>query len=348
MKKPTTIVDVARQAGVSKSTVSRAMHGSREISAPTERRIRAIARQMGYRPNMLFSVMGAGNRKPGRGGLLPLAYLYEPPPGKGDGRPWDLPLLETAAQRYGYFVDPYCLRDARSPRTLVRMLHARGYCGVVMGRVYVSHAFVRGLDLSDFTVVCGANTIWEHNFHRVMGDAYYAVQLAWDKAVAAGYRRIGVAHCRHDPELPDDELRLSAALGRQSRDARRVEAIPTFAGRPGDLPAFRAWVAAERPDAVIGFHVAQVHTLRAMGYRVPRDIAFAGLEVLPAGPDYAGVAGIHVQHDVLAECCISVLDQEMRKRIHGIPAHPLSVHVRPQWLDGPSLPMRQQGRRAHP
>ena len=73
MKKPTTIVDVARQAGVSKSTVSRAMHGSREISAPTERRIRAIARQMGYRPNMLFSVMGAGNRKPGRGGLLPLA-----------------------------------------------------------------------------------------------------------------------------------------------------------------------------------------------------------------------------------------------------------------------------------
>ncbi len=46
-----TIEDVARSAGVSRQTVSRAMNGMAEISPDTRNRVLEAARQMGYRPS---------------------------------------------------------------------------------------------------------------------------------------------------------------------------------------------------------------------------------------------------------------------------------------------------------
>ena len=48
---PATIKDIARRAGVSHSTVSRALHGSSLISDETTERIRLIALEMGYHPS---------------------------------------------------------------------------------------------------------------------------------------------------------------------------------------------------------------------------------------------------------------------------------------------------------
>jgi len=46
-----TINDVARAAGVSKRTVSRAINGSDKVNARTRERIEALIREMGFRPN---------------------------------------------------------------------------------------------------------------------------------------------------------------------------------------------------------------------------------------------------------------------------------------------------------
>ncbi|MBB1246079.1 LacI family DNA-binding transcriptional regulator, partial [Streptomyces durbertensis] len=49
--RPATIVDVARAAGVSKSTASDALQGSGRVAEATRLRVRAAAEQLGYRPN---------------------------------------------------------------------------------------------------------------------------------------------------------------------------------------------------------------------------------------------------------------------------------------------------------
>jgi LacI family transcriptional regulator len=52
-RKAATLEDIARAAGVTKSTVSRALGGSTRISAETRERISALARRMHYEPNYL-------------------------------------------------------------------------------------------------------------------------------------------------------------------------------------------------------------------------------------------------------------------------------------------------------
>jgi LacI family asc operon transcriptional repressor len=51
--KSPTIIDVAREAGVSKSAVSRALLGQGDVSAETLERVRAVADRLGYVPNAM-------------------------------------------------------------------------------------------------------------------------------------------------------------------------------------------------------------------------------------------------------------------------------------------------------
>lgn len=52
-RRPPTILDVASQAGVSKSTVSNVIRGEVGVSQETKRRVESAIKQLGYRPNFL-------------------------------------------------------------------------------------------------------------------------------------------------------------------------------------------------------------------------------------------------------------------------------------------------------
>lgn len=63
-----TMADLARWAGVSKSTVSRALNGDPRISEETRRRVTELARRLRYRPNLMAS--GLATRRTNALGLV--------------------------------------------------------------------------------------------------------------------------------------------------------------------------------------------------------------------------------------------------------------------------------------
>ena len=68
-----TLVDVAEAAGVSRTTVSWVLNGrARRIPESTQRRVRTVADQLGYRPNRIARQLRAGRRH-AVGALLPLS-----------------------------------------------------------------------------------------------------------------------------------------------------------------------------------------------------------------------------------------------------------------------------------
>ena len=56
-----TIVDVAREAGVSKSSAARVLAGRGSASQATQQRVHAAAQRLGYRPNALAKAMISGS-----------------------------------------------------------------------------------------------------------------------------------------------------------------------------------------------------------------------------------------------------------------------------------------------
>ncbi len=58
-----TIKAVAKRAGVSEATVSRAMNGSPLVKPETKQRIESIIHEMGYRPNILARSMRTNQSK---------------------------------------------------------------------------------------------------------------------------------------------------------------------------------------------------------------------------------------------------------------------------------------------
>ena len=86
-RSPVTITDVARLAGVSPGTASKALNGRGGISADTVERVRQAAERLGVAGASLFAVGGAAFETPARRDLLLL---------RRTGRTWELRRYRTA------------------------------------------------------------------------------------------------------------------------------------------------------------------------------------------------------------------------------------------------------------
>src|SRR5579864_3704712 len=74
---PVTMADVARAAGVSLTTVSRALSGNGRLNLRTRNRVRGVAAELGYQPNPVARTLAGG-----RTGVIAIAFsLPKPDPG---------------------------------------------------------------------------------------------------------------------------------------------------------------------------------------------------------------------------------------------------------------------------
>jgi LacI family transcriptional regulator/LacI family repressor for deo operon, udp, cdd, tsx, nupC, and nupG len=335
-----TLRDIAEKTGMSRSTVSQALRGAGKLAPKTREHIRRVAEEMGYQPDPLLSAFSR-RRAPGASPGSVIGLISPKPQIDELLRP-----LVEPARRLGYRLEVFCPGEYSSQKALVNVLRARGIAGVLFPQVDPRIVLEPGLWEPLRGVYCGTYPVAETQpcpFPMVRQGAFDAMSLAWHKAVAAGYKRIGCIL------LGGEDLRRSSVeKGLACYRYRQTMQHPPLAGLAPLLEEYRtlrarpeiahAWIEQQKPDVIIAFMYGIYEHLTDCGYRIPEDFAFINLKHREIDPHIAGIL-----HDRVS------INREALFNLHSIiqfgqempPLQSKSVTIDPIWHDGPSLPAKR-------
>ncbi|MET7992363.1 LacI family DNA-binding transcriptional regulator [Amycolatopsis sp. NPDC005232] len=270
-----TISDVALAAGVSKSTVSRALNPEhRFFRSPSAARIREIAEGVGYEPNPVAANLRRQQTNT-FGVLVPrltdtvMAMFYEE--------------VATACTRRGYHALVATSHDEPElERENGRMLLGRRVDGLILTTARTEGGFCQELLERGVPHVLAMRTFGDSA--AAVGDDRLGGYLATRHLLDLGHRRVA---------LVAGPAYASSALGRRAgyEDALREAGLPavvlpsTFSMESGE-DAGRALLALDpRPTAVFAVNdntaVGLLSAVQRAGVRVPEELSVVGYNDIP-------------------------------------------------------------------
>ena len=273
-----TIYDVARLAGVSTATVSRALNGTGQIAPGTRATIQAAVEQLGYRPNTIARSLVTKSTQT-------IALLLP-----DITNPFYAALvsgIQQSALSHGHTM-LLCTTesDAEREEHYLRVLRAKQVDGALVdGLVLPSDRIARFVE-DGFPIVCLDRDIDSSSIPLVQVDNRLGGRLATEHLVGLGHSRIG--HVTGARELGISEERLAgyrdalAAAGIEA-DSQLVEegrfteeggheAARTLLERNPDLTA----IFAANDLSALGV----LNAIAETGRRVPEDISVVGFDDL--------------------------------------------------------------------
>ena len=196
-KSPPNLEAIAKKAGVSRMTVSRALRNVRGVTSETRLRILSVAENLGYRPNPLVSAFMnfvRSGKVHGEAGVL--AYLTD----SSIRSKWRSVEVYTRffngatnrAESLGYRLEEFWLRERDlTARRLSEILYARGIRGVVVGPLTSAHAHLN-LAWEKFSASTVGYSLLQPNLSRASNDQYDSMLLALRELRKLGYERMGL------------------------------------------------------------------------------------------------------------------------------------------------------------
>lgn len=339
MQPPVTLKMIASRCGLGLSTVSMALKGHPEIARSTVDHVLSVAREMGYKPNPLFSALGTrAHRKNSRFHGAPIALITDTEKLLTTDKQAERS-SKSRAEELGYQLDTYNLSKIRSLRALKRQLLARGVCGILVGRLEETVRFT-SLSWDEFSIISFGRKHAVLPYHTVTHNIFQATTQCWTTILNRGYKRIGAAICQHSPSHPDDGLRLGAVLACHYQYPD-LERIPPFLGHHEDYDSYRSWFLQWKPDAILGFHAGQNYTLRYINIFPPENVAFACLHLSLGDTWSKSISGMTDAVENEAIVAVNWLDQLIRYRQRGIPESPQYIVLDQVWHEGATLPDRR-------
>ncbi|MEM8788811.1 MAG: LacI family DNA-binding transcriptional regulator [Pseudomonadota bacterium] len=271
--------DVARKAGVSQSAVSRVFTPGASASAATAEKVRRVAAELGYRPNVL-----ARSLITGRSRIIGLVVAYL----DNTFYPEAVERLSNALQARGYHVLMFMASQTAGPvdDVLAEILDYQ-VDGIVMASVAMSSELAARCRAAGIPVVLFNRSQDDARLSAVTTDNHAGGHAIADLFLRTGHTRIAhVAGWEGASTQRDREagFRAGLAAGGATLAARGTGAFRHDAARAATRTMFAD--PRHRPDAVfvandhMAFAVMDV--LRAeLGLRIPQDVAVAGFDDTP-------------------------------------------------------------------
>jgi DNA-binding LacI/PurR family transcriptional regulator len=270
------IKDIALAAGVSYSTVSRALNGQPGVGPQTRNRIQALATEMGYTPD------AAGRSLVTRethmlGVVVPaIADLF---------MAQMIQAIEEAVAMHGYgVIVNYSGGEIERERAALRALLGRRVDGIILVSGYSSRDSFRAQRGLDLPIVIVNNVHGAHGVHSVEVDNAGGGLLATEHLLALGHRRI--AYVAGPPQESDNTERRRGY--EQALRACGIEVDPQLIipgnGKPaGGVAAVDRLQAIPHPaTAVFCYNDATalgvVRGACARGLVVPGDLSVVGFD----------------------------------------------------------------------
>lgn len=287
---PITQRELARIAGVSHMTVSRALRNEDRIAPATRARILKLAKKHGYQQNAAVSALMAqlstGRRTTEYGALAWLNTL--PEPRIWQWLPWYRRTFESAraqAQARGYAVD---IVDAHisgmTPAVVDRVLSARGISGILLGSNDLPPHFIEAFPWERYSVIKAQSEPMKISATRVEMDRLRNLALCLDVLLRRGYRRIGLVFATwlRIGKLDLKSLRTAFHYADPSEE-NLTDNFETsdlslhFPQREEAVKEFDRYCEKERPEVIICDHLDVKNFCDRLGIRVPEDIGLAHL-----------------------------------------------------------------------
>ena len=272
-----TILDVARRAGVSATTVSHVLSGKRLVAAATRERVESAVRDLGYRPNHV-----ARNLRTRRSHMIAVVvpditnpFYSELTRGLADA---------VLGGDYGTYV---CNTDGRvdRERAFVDDVMDRGVDGVVIASVSTSGLATAPLKFGT-PVVCLGESIEHPEVDQVKADDGDGSCAATLHLLRRGAERVAMIQGPpHTGVLRNQGYARALAEAGHRLDQRYT--VPGDWTRQGGRTAMhRLMRISPRPDAVFCGNdlmaIGAMDAVRELGLTIPEDVALVGFDDIDA------------------------------------------------------------------
>jgi LacI family transcriptional regulator len=279
LKTKTTLAAVARQAGVSIVTASRALNANPLVAKATRDRILAAQTALGYTPNLLARGL-VTNRTATVGVVIP--ELANPFFG-----PMVSAIESIAAKRRFLTIVGESRREEAEERLYVDQFRQFRIGGVVVSPATTHLEHLVAARAAGIPVIVMAWP-WSDGDY-VATDDVQGGRLAAQHLLARGHRRIGIVRMAK-PEHAPIQARIHgfrdvlASADTSVRDTWNLQ-LPGTQIEDGIAAADRVLALRTRPTALFvssdRIAIGLIHRLLARGIRVPEDIALVGYDDIP-------------------------------------------------------------------
>jgi LacI family transcriptional regulator len=278
-----TLEDIAKQAGVSRSTVSRVVNDHPNVRAEVRKRVLEVIQDTGYHPNAAARAL-ASQHSWTLGLLLPHSVSvfftdpYFPHLTKG---------IAQACNQYGYTLALFLVGTKDDEDKIFPRVSRAGLLdGLIVQSGHHGDQSIIGrlVDTRKPFVVCG-RPFRSDNVSYIDIDNVNASYNAVSHLVRVGYQRIGTitgpATSAVGIDRKEGYRRVLVERGRVVNESLIVEGDFTEAG---GYYAMQQLLPAS-PDAVFAasdvMAIGAMRAARDAGLRIPKDIAFVGFDDLP-------------------------------------------------------------------
>jgi len=341
MPKSATLAEVAKAAGVAKSTAQRVLSGRGSVSPSSRKVVEESARALNYSPDPALQRLAKRRwkRDAAFSTTEPLAWIA---PQASEAGQFDIQCLIHARQcasLMGYDIHPFLLKEYSNPKDLCRILWARGIRGILLSSFQDPGSYFEHFPWDKFSAVAATEGKWQPPVPTIARNNFENSLLAWEALWNRGYRRIGMILLDQGSSHRNLQFEGGFLVIQQESLSGDSAPLPPLKCQESMLSRQVAdYLRTHRPEAMLAANPFLARECMRIGRELgsPCPAATLKWQCAELDDDLAGV-DVHLQNAMAA--AVNCLHSRILNAQTGTEAVRQVLEVECSWRDGPSVPV---------